>query len=154
MSENVLGVMTNLEGKGQGRIMRKFSLIFTTSEVIVVKTAGTLSIFKDIMIQTIAESLSVSTILDIYNHLVGKSSESLEAVDVEDFLALDKQNFVIQYMDISKIELKKGGLFNPTGKYKIIISNTKTNYWFRIKDDKEFTLYDNFVKKTLPNKYI
>ena len=152
MSEEILGIMGNLEGKGKGRVTRTYALVFTPNELIVVKTGGTLNLFSKMLIEGVAQSYGVSTISDVYNKLVGKKSDELKEAKIKDVLEADKLNYTIPYSDIEKIEVKKMGLLSPRGRMIITINTKNKKYWFRITKEKAFNDYVNLTKKILPNK--
>ena len=106
MSDKILGIIGNLEGKGKGRVTRTFALVFTPNELIIVKIGGTMSLFKKFVVMAISESYGISTISDVYNQLASKKSDELKNANIQDILEADKLNYTIPYSDIEKIEVK------------------------------------------------
>ena len=152
MSEEILGIIGNLEGKGRGRVTRTFALVFTSNELIVVKIGGTMSLFKKFVVEAISESYGISTISDVYNQLISNKSDELKKANIEDILEADKLNYAIPYSDIEKIEVKKMGILSPRGRMIITINTRNKNYWFRISELQLFNDYVNLARKALPNK--
>ena len=152
MSEEVLGIMGNLEGKGKGRVTRTFALVFTPNELVVVKTGGTMSLFKKLIVEAISQSYGISTISDVYNELIGKRSNGLKEASIKDILEADKLNYSIPYTNIKQIEVKKMGILSPRGRMIITIDTKDRNYWFRINEQQAFDYYRNLVRNILPDK--
>jgi hypothetical protein len=153
MSGEILGIMGNLEGKGIGRVMRKYAIVFAPNEVIVVKTGGTLGmVFSTLVGEAVGQAYGISTITDVYNRIIGKRSDELKDAQIKDILELDKLNYSIPYSDIEKIEPKKGGILSPLGRMRITIYTKKKKYWFRVVEEKAFDEYVNLVGRILPKK--
>ena len=152
MSQDILGIIGNLEGKGKGRVTRTFALVFTPNELVVVKIGGTMSLFKKFVVTAISESYGISTISDVYNQLIGKKSDELKKGNIQDILEADKLNYAIPYSDIEKIEVKKMGLLSPRGRMIITIDTKNKNYWFRITEHQLYNDYVNLIRKALPNR--
>jgi len=152
LSEEVLGIMGNLEGKGKGRVTRTFALVFTPNELVVVKTGGTMSLFKKLIVEAISQSYGISTISDVYNELIGKRSNGLKEASIKDILEADKLNYSIPYTNIKQIEVKKMGILSPRGRMIITIDTKDRNYWFRINEQQAFDYYRNLVRNILPDK--
>ena len=152
MSQDILGIIGNLEGKGKGRVTRTFALVFTPNELVVVKIGGTMSLFKKFVVAAISESYGISTISDVYNQLIGKKSDELKKGNIQDILEADKLNYAIPYSDIEKIEVKKMGLLSPRGRMIITIDTKNKNYWFRITEHQLYNDYVNLIRKALPNR--
>ena len=152
MSDKILGIIGNLEGKGKGRVTRTFALVFTPNELIVVKIGGTMSLFKKFVVMAISESYGISTISDVYNQLVGKKSDELKDANIQDILDADKLNYAIPYSEIEKVEVKKMGLLSPRGRMIITINTKNKNYWFRITEQQLFNEYVDLTRKALPTK--
>ncbi len=153
MSREILEIMGNLDGKGEGRVMRKYALVFAPNEVIVVKTGSTLvMVFSTLVGEAVAQAYGISTITDVYNRMIGKSSDELKDAQIKDILELDGLNFSIPYSDIEKIEPKKGGILSPLGRMRITIYTKKKKYWFRVVEEKAFDDYVNLVREILPEK--
>jgi len=73
VSEATLGLIGPLEGKGTGRVMRRYSLVFTANELVCVKIGGTLGmLFAKVVGEAVADSYGLSTITDVYNHILGR----------------------------------------------------------------------------------
>ena len=113
MSEEVIGLIGPLEGKGKGKVTRRFAFVFTENELIVVKIGGTLSIFTGILSEAVESGYGLSTIEDVYGHIANKRVEKLKDMQVQDILNLDKLNFSIPYSNLDKIEVKKKSVFYP-----------------------------------------
>ena len=152
MSEEVIGLVGPLEGKGKGNLTRRFALVFTKNELICVKIGGTLSLFTPLLSESLEVGFGLPTISDIYNRIVNKRVGKLKNMQVQDILDLDKLNFSIPYTDLEKIEVKKRSLLSPKGRRIIDIATKNRKYWFRIADDKAYNYCGNLVKKILPNK--
>ena len=152
MSEEILGIIGNLEGKGKGRVTRTFALIFTHNELIVVKIGGTMSLFKRFVVEAISESYGISTLSDVYDQLVSKKSDELVKANLQDILEADKLNYAIPYVEVEKVEVKKMSLLSPRGRMIITIETKDRNYWFRITEQQLFKDYVNLTRKALPTK--
>ena len=152
MSQEVIGLVGPLEGKGKGKITRRFALIFTKNELVCVKIGGTLSIFAQLLGESIESGYGLSTITEVYNQISNKRVDKIKKMRVQDILALDKLNFSIPYNDIEKIQVKKKSVLSPKGRRIIDIATKKKKYWIRIADDKTYNYCVKLVKKILPNK--
>ena len=153
MNGEILGIMGDLEGKGKGRVMRKYALVFAPNEVIVVKTGGALGmVFSTLVGEAVEQAYGISTITDVYNRMIGKRSDELKDAQIKDILELNGLNFSIPYSDIEKIEPKKGGILSPLGRMRITIYTKKKKYWFRIVEEKAFDDYVNLIREILPEK--
>lgn len=152
MSEEILGIMGNLEGKGKGGVMRKYALVFTPNELLVVKTGGSIGfVVSTIIGEAVDHSLGLSTITDVYNRIISDRAEELQEAKIIDVLGADKLNFSIPCPEIENIEVKKGGIFSPRGRMIITVTTKNKKYWFRITEEKAFNDYRNLAKKILPN---
>jgi hypothetical protein len=149
MSEEVMGLIGPLEGKGKGRVTRRFALVFTEKELVCVKIGGTLSVFTSLLGEA---GYGLSTITDVYNHITNRRVDKLKKMQVQDILDLDKLNFSIPYGDIEKIEVKKKSILSPKGRRIIDIKSKNKKYWFRIVEEKAFNDCVGLVKRMLPNK--
>ena len=152
MSEEILGIIGNLEGKGRGRVTRTFALVFTHNELVVVKIGGTMSLFKRFVVEAISESYGISTISDVYNQLISNKSDELKKGNIQDILEADKLNYAIPYSDIEKIEVKKMSILSHRGRMIITIDTKDKNYWFRITEQQLYNDYVNLTRKSLPTK--
>ena len=152
MSEEVIGLIGPLEGKGKGKVTRRFVLVFTKNELIVVKIGGTLSIFTGILSEAVESGYGLSTIGDVYSHITNKRVEKLKDIQVQDMLNLDKLNFSIPYSDLDRIEVKKKSVFSPKGRWIVDIETSDRKYWLRFAEKKSFEACAKLVKKILPNK--
>lgn len=152
MSEEVIGLIGPLEGKGKGRVTRRFALVFTENELVCVKIGGTLSIFAKVIGESVDAGYGLSTITDVYNNIANKRVDKLRKMQLQDILDLDKLNFSIPYSEIEKIEIKKKSILSPKGRRIIDIKTKSKKYWFRIVEEKAFDDYISLVKKILPNK--
>jgi hypothetical protein len=152
MSEKVIGLIGPLEGKGKGRVTRRFALVFTEDELICIKIGGTLSIFATLLGESVDAGYGISTITDVYNHIIDKRVDKLKNMQVQDILDLDKLNFSIPYGDIDKIEIRKKSILSPKGRRVIDIKTKSKKYWFRIVEEKAFDDCVNLVNRILPNK--
>jgi len=89
MNGEILGIMGDLEGKGKGRVMRKYALVFAPNEVIVVKTGGALGmVFSTLVGEAVEQAYGISTITDVYNRMIGKRSDELKDAQIKDILEL------------------------------------------------------------------
>ena len=152
MSEEVIGIIGPLEGKGKGRVTRRFALVFTENELVCVKIGGTLSLFTQLVSASVEAGYGLSTISDVYTRITNKRVNKLRNMQVQDILDLDKLNFSIPYGHIEKIEIKKKSMLSPKGRRVIDIKTKSKKYWFRIVEAKAFNDYVNLVKRILPNK--
>jgi hypothetical protein len=149
----VIGLIGPLEGKGNGRVMRRYALVFTPNELVCIKIGGTLGmLFATIVGEAISETYGLSTISDVYNHLGSKRADSLKEMQVQDIVEVDKLNFCIPYGEVTCIEMKKGGIFSPRGRMRINLETTRKKYWFRIVEQQAFNNYVSLIRKILPNK--
>jgi len=153
VSDAIRGLIGPLEGKGNGRVMRRYALVFTAKDLLCIKIGGSLGmIFATVVGEAVAEGYGLSTLTDVYDHLVGRRADALQEMQVKDLVDLDKLNFAIPYDDLETIAIKKGGVFSPRGRMLIDIATTNKTYWFRIVDTKAFTEYVNLVRTILPDK--
>ena len=152
MSEEVIGLIGPLEGKGKGKVARRFALVFTKNELIVVKIGGTLSIFTGILSEAVESGYGLSTIGDVYNHITNKRVEKLKELQVQDLLNLDKLNFSIPYSDLDKVEVKKKSVLSPKGRWIVDIAASGKKYWFRFAEKESFEACAKLVRKILPDK--
>ena len=152
MSEEVFGIIGPLEGKGKGRVTRRFALVFTENELVCVKIGGTLSLFTQLVSEAVESGYGLSTISDVYTRITNKRVDKLKNMQVQDLLDLDKLNFSIPYGDIKKIEMKKKSILSPKGRRIIDIKTKSKKYWFRIADEKAFNDYVNLVRNIPPTK--
>ena len=152
MSEDVIGLIGPLEGKGKGKVTRRFVLVFTKNELIVVKIGGTLSIFTGILSEAVESGYGLSTIGDVYSHITNKRAGKLKDMQVQDILNLDRLNFSIPYNNLKKIEVKKKSILSPKGRWIVDIATSSKKYWFRFAEKKAFENCANLAKKILPNK--
>ena len=144
MVEELLGVIDHTEGKGKGRTMKKWSLVFTSNRVIASKISGTLGV----ALSGLSGVLGEVGRADI-NRRVRGSSEEIPGMSAEDILTADKDNFAIPYSDIVKVEAKKGGILSPTS---LRFSTADRNYKFNILKKKKFDEYVELVRTILPEK--
>jgi hypothetical protein len=147
LSRKVVGLVGPLEGKGKGKVARRFALVFTRDELICVKIGGTLSIFAQVLGESLRSGYGLSTLTDVYNHLSNKRVDKLKEMQMQDILDLDKLNFSIPYSDIEKIEVKKQSILSPKGRRIINIETENKKYWFRITDDIAYNYCLNLVNQ-------
>jgi hypothetical protein len=152
LNKEVVGLIGPLEGKGKGRVTRRFALVFTENELICVKIGGTLSIFTAVLGEAVDSGYGLPTITDVYNRLSNKRVDKLKNLRVQDILDLDKLNFSIPYNNVEKIEVKKKSILSPKGRRIIEIKTKSKKYWFRIVEEKSFNDYVDLVKRIFPNK--
>lgn len=152
MSEEVIGLIGPLEGKGEGNLARRFALVFTNDELVCVKIGGTLSLFTQLLSKSLEVGYGLPTIDDIYNHIVDKRVDELKEMQVQDLLDLDELNFSIPYDDIERIEVNKKSVLSPKGRRIIDIATRNKKYWFRIVDINSYQYCVNLVQKIPPNK--
>ena len=152
LSKEVIGLIGPLEGKGKGRVTRRFGLVFTENELICVKIGGTLSIFTTVLGEAVDYGYGLSTITEVYNRILNNRVDKLKNMQLQDVLDLDKLNFSIPYNTIEKIEIKKKSILSPKGRRIVEIKTKSKKYWFRIVEKKAFNDYVDLVKRILPNK--
>ncbi|MBD3207788.1 hypothetical protein GF319_15770 [Candidatus Bathyarchaeota archaeon] len=139
----MLGIIGNTESKMGTWRMKKWSLVFTTDRVFVVKVSGTLGM--------VASSLggAVGSIQDFKTRgkmgdVSGGEIDSLEA-----FLEEDEDNVAISRSDIEGVEMKKGGLLSP---YKIIFHTGGKDYEFNLIERNRFDEYKEMIRDIFPEK--
>jgi hypothetical protein len=152
MSDKILGIIGPLEGKGNGRVTRRYSLVFTENEILCVKIGGTLSIFATVVGEAVAEGYGLSTITDVYNHILGRRVDRLKEMQVQDILDADNLNFSIPYNDLDTIEVKKRSRLSPRGRMTIDFATKNKTYWFRIVETSAYNNYVNLINTILPDK--
>jgi hypothetical protein len=141
MSDKILGVIGHTESRGKGRLMRKYALVFFPKSVVAAKIGGILGTTLGFYFGQVG--------LAIYNRRLGKKADELKDVSMDEILKADEDNFVMQYKDISKIEMKKGGIFSPT---KITFSTKDKKYSFNLLKKETFNDCVELIKSVLPNK--
>jgi len=146
MAEELLGVIDHTESKGNGRAMKKWSIVFTSDRMIASKISGTLGV----ALSGLSGVLGEVGRADI-DRRVKEMSEDVPGMSAEDILNADKDNFAIPYSNIVKVEAKKGGLLSPTS-FKF--STTDKKYQFNILEKKKFDEYVELVRTILPEKGI
>lgn len=152
MSEEVIGLIGPLEGKGEGNLARRFALVFTNNELVCVKIGGTLSLLTPLFSESLEVGFGLPTISDIYNYIVDKRVGELKEMQVQDLLDLDELNFSIPYDDIMRIEVQKKSVLSPKGRRIIDIATRDRKYWFRIVDIKSYDYCVNLIEN-IPLKY-
>jgi len=116
-----------------------YGLYFTPKRVIVAKTAGVPWIW-------VLVSLFIGAL--IRGRRAKKRFKELSELSSESILTADKKNFGILYLDITRVEMKKG-----TFRSKIeIILTSREKHKFYILKEKEFEDYVNLIRSVLPNK--
>jgi hypothetical protein len=152
LSEEVIGLIGPLEGKGEGNLARRFALVFTNDELICVKIGGTLSLFTQLLSESLDVGYGLPTIGDIYSYIVNKRVGELKEMQVQDLLDLDELNFSIPYDEIVRIEVQKKSVLSPKGRRIIDIATRNRKYWFRIVDIGSYDYCVNLVQN-IPLKY-
>jgi hypothetical protein len=152
LSEEIVGLIGPLEGKGDGNLARRFALVFTNNELVCVKIGGTLSLFTPLLSESLEVGFGLPTITDIYNHIVNKRVGELKKMQVQDLLDLDELNFSIPYDDIERIEVSKKSVLSPKGRRIIDIATRNKKYWFRIVDVKAYDYCADLLKR-IPTKH-
>lgn len=61
----------------------------------------------------------------------------------------DKDNFMVPYRDITKVEMKKGGTLYPT---KITFLTAENKFTFNLLNKNKFNDCVKLIKSILPNK--
>lgn len=141
MSDEILGIIGHTEGRGKGRIMRKYAIVFYLESLVAAKLGGVLG-------TTIGHSFGI-TGLAIYNRNMSKKAEKLKDIPIDEVLRADRDNFMIPYQDITKVEMKKGGMLSPT-KFTFITADDK--FTFNLLDREKFNDCVELIKSILPNK--
>ena len=144
MSEELLGVISHTEGRGKGRFMKRFALVFTSERILVAKITGTLGVALSGLSGVVGELERMAL-----NRKVKEKSEKFTSVSVEDILKADKDNYAIPYSEILKVEMKKGGFLWPPN---ISIQTKDKKYSFKILEKKEYDRYVDLVRTALPDK--
>jgi hypothetical protein len=152
LSEEVIGLIGPLEGKGEGNLARRFALVFTKNELICVKIGGTLSLLTPLLSESLNVGLGLPTISDVYSRIVNKRVGELKNKQVQDLLDLDELNFSIPYDDILRIEVQKKSVLSPKGRRIIEFATRNRKYWFRIVDIGSYDYCVNLVQN-IPLKY-
>ncbi len=150
MIEEVLGLIGNTEGRGKGRAMRRYALVFTSNRVIVAKTAGALGIaLKAGLGAAFGGPAGGYEAVKKHDKKMSKKSAKIVGLPAKEILEADKLNYAIPYSDIVKVEMKRGGFLSSP---KIVISTTHKKHTFRIVEKKAFNGYLELVRSMLPNK--
>ena len=141
MSDEILGIIGHTEGRGKGRIMRKYALVFSPESLIAAKLGGVLG-------TTIGHSFGI-TGLSIYNRTMSKKAGKLKDISTDEILKADNDNFMIPCRDITKVEMKKGGMLSPT-KFTFLTAGNK--FTFNLLDKNKFEDCVELIKSILPDK--
>lgn len=141
MGDDILGIIGHTEGRGKGRIMRKYALVFYPERLIAAKLGGVLG-------TTIGHSFGI-TGLAIYNRTMSKKAEKLKDITMDEILKADRDNFMIPYQDITKVEMKKGGMLSPT-KFTFLTAGNK--FTFNLLNKEKFNDCVELIKSILPSK--
>ena len=139
----MVGIIGNTESKMGTWRMKKWSLVFTTERVFVVKVSGTLGM--------VASSLggAVGSLQDFKTRgkmgdVSGSQIHSLEA-----FLEEDEDNVAIPRTEIESVEMKKGGMLSP---YKIIFYTSTKDHEFNLIERNKFDEYKEMIRKIFSDK--
>jgi len=143
MSGEILGIIGHTEGRGKGRIMRKYALVFSSESFIAAKLGGVLG-------TTLGYSFGI-TGLAIYNRSRNKKAEKLKDISADEILKADSDNFMIPYQDIVKVEMKKGGMLSPT---KFTFFTKEKKYAFNLLDKKTFKECVDLIQSILQDRVI
>jgi len=121
MSGEILGVIGPTESRGKGRLLRKYALVFSSDGVVAAKIGGILG-------STMAFYFGIVG-LTLYNRRLSKKEGELKDVSIDEVLNANEDNFMIPYQDVTKVEMKKGGIFSPT---RIIFFTREKKYTFNL----------------------
>ena len=143
MSGEILGIIGHTESRGKGRFMRKYALVFSSDCVVAVKIGGILGTTLGYYFGTVG--------LTLYDRRLSKKADELRDVSLDEVLRADKDNFMIPYQDITKVEMKKGGILSPT---KITFFTKDRKYTFNLLKRKIFDDCVELIKSILPDKVV
>ena len=151
MDETVLGIIAPTEGKGKGGVrwggtIKRFALIFTPTSVIMIKLAGFLKNLAGAVGQLFDQTGVVSRLFD---RSVRKKLSELTGQSLDELLQSDKDNYVIPYAEIVKVEMKKGGFISDPN---IWISTKTEKHIFVILKKEHYKSGVDIVSAALPNK--
>ena len=141
MADEILGMIGNTEGRGKGRFMGKYALVFSSESVVAAKIGGVLGATLGYYFGT--------TGLAIYNRSLSKRADELKDISIDEILKADKDNFMIPYRDITKVEMKKGGMLSPT---RVTFLTKDKKYTFNLLKRKTFNDCVDLIKSILPDK--
>ncbi|MFQ6070441.1 MAG: hypothetical protein ACE5LC_07935 [Candidatus Aminicenantales bacterium] len=125
---------------------KTYQLFFTSRRVIASKTGGTflknLGLLGGIPAIGLVEAIGDK-----------KKAEELSKLSPKEILEADEANFDIPYLEISRVEVKKPGMFNPVG--SIIVHTPTKKYQFNNQSDPRefFDRYIELIKTVMPDKY-
>jgi len=144
MSEKILGVIGNTEGKGKGRTMKRWFLIFASDKVIALKMSGTLGLALSSLSGILAELERADV-----KRRIKKMEREVKQSSLEELIKADKDNFTIPYSDIERVEMSKGGLLSPT---RIRFLTAGKTYSFNLLERKRFGEYVDLIRTIFPEK--
>ncbi len=121
--------------------MRKYALVFSPESLIAAILGGVLG-------TTIGHSFG-NTGLSIYNKTMSKKAEKPKEISTDDILKADSHSFMIPYRDITKVEMKKGGMLFPI-KFTFLTAGNK--FTFKLLDKNKFNDCVELMKSILPDK--
>ena len=127
--------------------MKKWVLIFTTTRVIASKLSGTFGVALSGLSGIIGELERA----DIKKRAERFISEIPGVESLDDILETDKDNFFIEYQDISTVEMKRGGLLSPTS---MRFKTQERDYQFNLIDRKRFNECVDNLNSILPGKVV
>lgn len=141
MGDEILGIIGHTEGRGKGRFMGKYALVFSSESVVAAKIGGVLGTTFGYYFGTAG--------LAIYNRSLSKRADELKDISVDKVLNADRHNFRIPYQDITKIEMKKGGMLSPT---RVTFLTKDKKYTFNLLKKNTFNDCIDLIKSILPDK--
>ncbi len=139
----MLGIIGNTESKMGTWRMKKWSLVFTTERVFVVKVSGTLGMVASSLGGTVGSIQDFKT-RGKMGDVSGSQIDSLKA-----FLEEDEDNVAIPRSEIEGVEMKKGGMLSP---YKIIFHTRTEDYEFNLIERNHFEEYKEMIRNIFPEK--
>lgn len=138
MSEEILGTINVRKQKFGG--FDQFLLCFTPKGIIAAKAGGS----------GMGTTMAFGAIgTAVRQHAAGKKVEELKELSAESLLTSDKANFEIPYSDVTKVEMKKGGIMTNS---MLRVSTPKEEYKFHITEKKLFDDQVNLIRSVLPDK--
>ena len=139
----MVGIIGNTESKMGTWRMKKWSLVFTTERVFVVKVSGTLGMVASSLGGTVGSIQDFKT-KGKMGDVSGSQIDSLKA-----FLEEDEDNVAIPRSEIEGVEMKKGGMLSP---YKIIFHTRTEDYEFNLIERNKFDEYKEMIRKIFSDK--
>jgi hypothetical protein len=138
MGEEILG--TIYAGKQKFSGVDQFLLCFTPKRIIVAKAGGS-GLGTAVAFGGIGAAVRMRA--------ASKRARDLKKLSVESLMKTDKANFEIPYSDITKVEMKKGGMMTAS---VLRVSTLKDEYKFNPVEKKLFDEQVNLVRSVLSDK--